>query len=169
MSALRARLGMLVLLSIMLPAGCSLAEEDPQVAMVVPAAVHPASAEAVTAKECGACHIPYVPGTMPARSWSALTSHLSTHFGEDASLDPATTRKISQYLTAHAADTRYGIRNALSGLSATSVPERITDMPWWQRRHRRLVARGEASGTGIRPAAQCQTCHGGHGAVADED
>ncbi len=169
MSGFRTRLGVVALIGALMPAACGLAGEDPQVAMAQPAAYHPGSAEAKTAKECSACHIAYSAAYMPARSWQALMSHLSAHFGEDASLDPATTQDITLYLTSHAADTRFGSRAALRGLDASMTPERITDMPWWRRQHGRLVRNGEASGAGVRKGAQCQACHGGHGVGADED
>jgi cytochrome c5 len=168
-STLRARLGVMAVVAALLPAACSLAGEDPQVAMAAPTAYHPGSAEAVTAQQCSACHIAYSPTAMPGRSWQALMSHLSSHFGEDASLDAPTEQAITRYLVSHAADSRYGDRYMLRGLAASVTPERITDMPWWRRQHRRLVERGAASGPGVRAGAQCQTCHGGHGAGADDD
>lgn len=170
MSARLVRFGILALLGAGIPAACSLAEGGPEVAVAIPvAATSAAPGEAAMAKECSACHIAYDPRFLPSRSWVALTARLTSHFGEDASLDPTTTRAIEGYLTAHAADSRYGSSGMMRGLSSTDVPLRITDTPWWRRRHRRLVARGEASGDGIRAGAKCQTCHGADGRMIDED
>ena len=120
-----------------------------------------------TAKECGACHMPYQPILMPARSWTALLSHLSSHFGEDASLPDATRKTILTYLTAHAADSPYGSRGVMYGLTAADTPQRITDMPFWRRIHRRLLRPGVGTGPGIRTAANCLRCHNGSGGGDD--
>ncbi len=170
MSARLVRFGLLALLGVGMPAACSLAEDGPEVAVAIPAAATAAtSGEATMAKECSACHIAYDPRFLPSRSWVALMARLPSHFGEDASLDPSSTMAIKGYLTAHAADSRYGSSEMLRGLASTDVPLRITDAPWWRRRHRFLVARGEASSGGIRAAAKCQTCHGANGRMTDDD
>src|SRR5690606_37122372 len=41
-------------------------------------------------EECGACHLPYPPGLLPAASWQRIMQDLAHHFGTDASLDAAT-------------------------------------------------------------------------------
>ncbi|MBU6497525.1 MAG: hypothetical protein KGJ41_16590 [Rhodospirillales bacterium] len=112
-----------------------------------------------TRRECSACHVLYPPELLPARSWQALTSHLSTHFGEDASLDAPTTAAITKYLVDHAADSRYGSRDVMWHLSPTQTPQRITDMPFWRSIHRRLLQPGVGTGPGIRTAADCARCH----------
>ena len=56
------------------------------------------------AKECSACHIAFHPSLLPAASWSAMMDDLANHFGEDASLDAATTADIKTFLTANAAE-----------------------------------------------------------------
>jgi hypothetical protein len=162
-------LGLLALIGAGLPSACSLAEEATAVAVAQPAGAAGVPGQASMVKECGACHLPYLPGFMPGRSWVALMAHLPLHFGEDASLDPATARAITAYLTNHAADSRSGSKRVLSGLADATTPERITDMPWWRRRHRRLVAHGDASGDGIRVAAKCQACHNANGSMIDDD
>jgi hypothetical protein len=40
--------------------------------------------------ECGSCHLAYPPGLLPAASWQRIMIRLEGHFGDDASLDPAT-------------------------------------------------------------------------------
>ncbi len=115
------------------------------------------------AHECGACHMAYPPFFLPARSWSKLLDHLSHHFGEDASLDPATTSKIKKFLMANAADSPSGNPEILRGLPASVTPVRITDMPFWRRIHGWLLGPGVGSGPGIRTAAKCNACHNGRG------
>src|SRR5512142_1666971 len=52
--------------------------------------------------ECGACHVAYPPGMLPAASWRRLTSDLPHHFGTDASLDAPTLTQLSGWLDANA-------------------------------------------------------------------
>ena len=111
----------------------------------------------------------YPATTLPARSWQALTANLTDHFGEDASLDPETTQKISDYLVANAADATDQGRWALRGVAADQVPLQITDMPWWRRAHNEVP---EAAFT--RPEvvskSNCLACHrNGASGEAGED
>ena len=88
-------------------------------------------------KECGDCHFLYLPGMLPARSWSALMAKAEEHFGEALSLAPAVAREIEQYLVANAADrTDYlGGGAILYRLRDESTPLRITDLPVFRTRH----------------------------------
>ena len=88
-------------------------------------------------KECGDCHFLYLPGMLPARSWSALMSKADQHFGEALSLAPAVSREIEQYLVANAADkTDYlGGPAILYRLREDRTPIRITDLPVFRTRH----------------------------------
>ncbi len=116
-------------------------------------------------KECGACHMPYPAQFLPARSWQAITGDLSHHFGEDASLDPDTTTLIADFLVANAADSPAGDPRMLRGLTATDVPLRITETPWWTRRHHEIPVSVFARDT-IKTKSNCLACHGG-GAYRD--
>lgn len=126
----------------------------------LPAAGRAATGRADFRRECSACHMAYPPGLLPARSWHKLMQGLSNHFAEDASLDKATTQRITDYLVAHAADSPYGPRGVLDGLPANATPIRITDMPFWREIHPQLLERGVGTGPGIRTAANCARCHG---------
>ena len=88
-------------------------------------------------KECGDCHFLYLPGMLPARSWSALMSKANEHFGEALSLAPAVSREIEQYLVSNAAEkTDYlGGGAILYRLRDESTPLRITDLPVFRTRH----------------------------------
>lgn len=107
--------------------------------------------------ECGACHMPFQPEFLPARSWQALMGNLSKHFGENAKLDAATTTAITDYLVSRAADT-VNNRQALQGLSPQDVPLRITETPSWIREHRRVTAEVVARPE-IKSKANCVACH----------
>lgn len=114
---------------------------------------HPA-----TKAECSACHIAYPPGFLPARSWTAIMTTLDNHFGEDASLDAAARDEIEAWLVANAADAR-GAARGLSGVAATAVPLRISELPWFLREHE-----GEVSASmkaRAKSMANCAACHSG--------
>jgi mono/diheme cytochrome c family protein len=119
------------------------------------------SAEETFNKQCGACHMAYPPVFLPARSWKAITGNLTHHFGEDASLDKATTKIIADYLMANAADTAPGVPAAvLRGLAPADVPLRITDTPFWRGIHGEvpdsLFSRPE-----VKTRSNCLGCHRG--------
>ena len=76
-------------------------------------------------------------------------SGLDKHFGADASLDPAVTAEISAFLARHAGRDRGGTASL-----------RITDTPWFQRKHRKI-----SDAVWARPVIQsptnCSACHAG--------
>ncbi len=111
--------------------------------------------EAVPAEyrsECGACHLAYPPGLLPAASWRALLGSLDRHFGTDSSLDPAALGRIGAWLETHAAT---GKR------AEVSPPEaRITATSWFARKHRRIDACVWRQ-PNVRRPADCAACHAG--------
>jgi len=112
----------------------------------------PATPLPAYAQECGACHLAFSPGLLPAGSWQALMNGLARHFGGDASLDEPTARAISGWLNA----------NAGTGKRALERPpeDRITRSAWFTRKHRE-VANATWSRPAIRSRANCAACHGG--------
>lgn len=126
----------------------------------------PISSEEAFNAECSACHMAYPALFLPARSWQAITTDLTNHFGQDASLDPETTRKITNYLVANAADSPSGDPRILRGLAASEIPLRITETQWWVRRHREVPTR-VFDQPDIKSKANCLACHGG-GAYRDD-
>ena len=110
--------------------------------------------------ECGACHWAYLPVLLPARSWRAITADLSHHFGQNASLDADTTREITAYLVAHAADAPGSNHAFTRGLRSSDTPLRITDTPMWRDIHggiRSSVFRR----SDIKTKSNCMACHSG--------
>ncbi|MGE4292264.1 MAG: diheme cytochrome c [Desulfovibrio sp.] len=113
------------------------------------------------ADTCGACHFAYQPALLPARSWQALLDNCADHFGESLDLAPDELDALSDYLTANAADVSGSeigekITDCLNG----ATPLRITDVPIFQRKHRRIktdVLRRESVG-GLQ---NCPACHSG--------
>jgi mono/diheme cytochrome c family protein len=126
---------------------------------IVLVAASSTSAEETFNKQCGACHMAYPPVFLPARSWKAITGNLTHHFGEDASLDKATTKIIADYLMANAADRAAGVpAGVLRGIEPTDVPLRITDTPFWRSIHGNIpdsiIARPE-----VKTKSNCLGCH----------
>jgi len=118
-----------------------------------------ASLDPVYAEECGACHTAYHPSLAPAATWAAIVAGLESHFGENASLDPATAAHIRSYLLDNSAETFD--TKAANRLRRTDPadPLRITATPFWQRIHRDIPAAVFASkAVGSRGA--CNACHG---------
>lgn len=122
----------------------------------VPATTHP-----VVKKECSACHMLYPPALLPGRSWQGMVDNLKDHFGENAELDAATAKTISDYLVANAGDNRRGAPKLMRGLSATTTPERITELPWWKRKHEKKnrVAPATLAKKGAKFKGDCKACH----------
>ncbi|MFA5119773.1 cytochrome C [Zavarzinia sp.] len=97
-----------------------------------------------TAKECGECHMAFQPALLPAGSWHRIMGNLSDHFGENASLPPATATAIESYLTANAGR---GDPNVL----------RITEQRWWRHEHDFSDRAWKRSGAASK--IDCVACH----------
>lgn len=116
----------------------------------------------VYAEECGACHMAYHPSLMPARSWTALIAGLDDHFGENASLDPATAAGINAWLTARAAET-VETRPAVA-LARALAPDNqvaaisITGSQFWKRTHAGLSDAVFAARP-VSTRSNCAACH----------
>ena len=109
--------------------------------------------------ECSACHMAYHPSLLPAASWSALMATLDDHFGENASLDAATTGEITAWLTGHAAETADTRPAHQFSRIASDAPFTLTATPYWKRVHSNLpntLFQSRAVGS----RANCTACHG---------
>jgi len=105
-----------------------------------------------TRTECSACHTLYAPGFLPKRSWQTIMGDLSNHFGEDASLGEAARSEIENYMASQAPQD-------IRGLSSSQTPLRITELPWYTRRHdARFVAYAE-SHPEVGTLSNCTACH----------
>jgi Dihaem cytochrome c len=109
-------------------------------------------------KECGACHYAFNSGLLPASSWASLMGSLREHFGEDASLDAATTQSLTSWLVSNAAETfDTESANRLRVVDADD-PYRITSTPYWLRKHAGIPADVFAR-KGVRGKVNCDACH----------
>ncbi len=112
--------------------------------------------------ECGSCHTAFHPGLLPERSWRKLMGGLDRHFGENAALDDATRKAITDFLAANAAD-RVAARRAhkvAASIPSAETPLRITETAWFERKHDELGA-GVWKRKSIGTAANCGACHPG--------
>lgn len=101
-------------------------------------------------QECAACHIAYVPGMLPAASWTRMMGSLDKHYGTDASLDAATQREITGWLTANA--------GTYKRVKEQPPHDRITESAWFIRKHRKLDAPVWRHAA-VKSAANCAACH----------
>ncbi len=119
----------------------------------------PRVTDKVTKSECSACHMAYSAAMLPKRSWRAIVSDLSNHFGEDASLDAATTKHIRKWLEANAADTGGRAPVMLRGVAASETPLRISKLPVMVRVHKYEVSKRMRDRAGS--MSNCNACHRG--------
>ena len=113
--------------------------------------------------ECGACHMPYQPGLLPARSWHKLldAKALADHFGENAELDEETRRHLLAFASAHAADTSYykRSRKVMASLAEDQTPLRITEVPYIREKHREIPAALITANPQVKSLSFCNRCH----------
>lgn len=86
---------------------------------------------------------------------------LDQHFGDNAELDPALAKEISQYLADNSADrVDYRRSRAIShSLTPDQVPLRISETPYIRRKHREIPARLITGNKEVRSMSNCQSCH----------
>jgi len=111
------------------------------------------------AEACGACHLAFPPGLLPAGSWRKLMAGLGEHFGEDASLPAEDRARIEAWLVSSAAesgshDKSRSILRSLGG----ETPLRITEVPYWRTKHEDLEPE-VFERPSIESRANCAACH----------
>lgn len=109
---------------------------------------------------CGGCHFAYQPGLMPKRSWINMLDNKGTHPGGDLKLDKSAKAKIKDYLVQGSADNSSSERSRkiLASLSGNETPVRISEIPYIQKKHRKIdkATFGRAS---IGSPGNCIACH----------
>ena len=103
-------------------------------------------------QECGACHMAYPPGLLPAASWQRLMGSLGQHYGTDASLDETSAQEIGAWLITHA--------GTYKRVSEAPPQDRITTSAWFLRKHNeREVPPAVWKRAAVGSAANCAACH----------
>lgn len=117
--------------------------------------------DALVQKECGGCHMAFQPAFLPAQSWRRMMDDLANHFGEDAGLPADKAQAIRDYLTANAGDvaTTGRARKYMRWVTPGSTPQRITENPDFQRKHR--FAETVWRNPKVVTKSNCPACHGG--------
>lgn len=113
-------------------------------------------------KECGACHMAFQPAFLPARAWNRMMDELANHFGEDASLPADKVQAIRAYMTANAGDvvTQGRARKYMQWVAPGGTPQRITENPDFQRKHRRISDQAWTDPKVV-TRSNCPACHRG--------
>jgi hypothetical protein len=120
----------------------------------------PQATDAKWKTECSACHVGYPPALLPARSWERIMAGLADHFGEDAALDAASAREISEYLVRESADrgARRAGRKIANAIAAAEAPLRITETRWFRHKHDE-IAPAVWRRAAVASPANCGACH----------
>ena len=120
-------------------------------------------------EECGACHLAYPAGFMPEKSWNKILSSLDDHFGENAELDKETNQLLKSYLAKHAM--RKGFFNRLMRNFPKETPTRITELPYFIRKHDEIPERLVKGNPKVGSFSQCDKCHRGaeRGSFEEDD
>jgi len=112
-------------------------------------------------EECGSCHFAYQAGLLPARSWEKIMANLDNHFDENAELDGETQKTITAYLLKHSADTSdyKRSRRIMNSLRTTDIPVRITQTPYFIRKHDEIPNRLVVDNPQVKSYSKCEACH----------
>lgn len=124
------------------------------------AAISGQGASEVYHKECGACHLAYPPRFLPKRSWEKIMATLDAHFGDNATLDEAIRSEVLAYAVGNSAENSPAkvSRKVLASLGEGDTPIRISDTPYFKRKHdevRAEVFTRKAVGS----PSNCPACH----------
>lgn len=109
-------------------------------------------------EECGSCHLDYHPSLLPARSWQRVLTEQDRHFGEDLGLDGALVSNLLAYATANAAE-NHATEAAWKvdrSIPAAEAPLRISETPYWVRKHREISAWNTPK---VHGKSDCAACH----------
>lgn len=117
------------------------------------------AANPVYAEQCGACHLAYPPGLLPAASWAKILNDLPEHNGEEVIIESAARQTIAGYLEANAAG-KSGWKRSRKILRSLrgEVPLRITEVPYIRHKHHEIPA-AVFQRKSIGSFSNCSACH----------
>jgi hypothetical protein len=138
----------LLLLSLLLSATATQADADKYRGEDRGKPLQPAKLNATWQQECGACHLAFAPGLLPAESWRQVMARLDKHFGTDASLSAQENREITAFLVKHASN-RW---------RAPTAPLAISETVWFRRKHDE-IAPAVWQRAAVKSPANCAACH----------
>ncbi len=111
-------------------------------------------------EECGSCHQAFHPSLLPARSWKNLLAQQNRHFGDDLGLNATTIARLLAFALPNAAE--QGATEAAwkinRSVSANATPLRITETPYWVKKHHEIAA-ADWNKPKVKSKANCAACH----------
>jgi hypothetical protein len=123
-------------------------------------------------EECGSCHMAYPPALLSTASWTAVMRGLDDHFGDNAELDAQTHKTISEFLTGNSADNSNYRRSRkfMQGIDANTPPLRISETPYFKRKHDEIPQSMLSNNSEVSSFSQCNSCHqGAQKGIFDDD
>jgi hypothetical protein len=116
-------------------------------------------------EECGACHMPYQPGLLPAAAWQQVMTPdaLGDHYGDDASLPDGLRTEITSYLDGNAADDAGRSRSrafAVGTIAGDGLP-RISKTRYFLNEHDEIPPRLVSGNPDVGSFSNCNACHRG--------
>jgi hypothetical protein len=114
---------------------------------------------ALYTEECASCHFLYLPGLLPAGSWTKVMDGAEDHFGEDLALEAETSVEILKYLKANSAETT-GAKRSVKILKSLrgATPIRITEVRYIVKEHREIKSK-VFKRESIVSFSNCAACH----------
>ncbi|SCZ49943.1 diheme cytochrome c [Thiohalomonas denitrificans] len=122
--------------------------------------------------ECGACHMAYQPGLLPARSWERLMEGLADHFGDNAELPPDLHQKLLAYMVANSAEKSDAKRSRRfsRSIAPDERPISIVETRYFFAKHDEVPRRLVEDNPEVRSFSNCGACHrGAEKGIYDDD
>lgn len=111
-------------------------------------------------EECGACHLAYAPGLLPAKSWLGIMENLEDHFEDNAELDDETSEYLVNYLEGSAL--KVGEPSKMSKLlrnMSDQPPLRITELTGFVQAHESVYEELAPMKLPVGFLSPCADCH----------
>lgn len=102
-------------------------------------------------RECGDCHVAYLPALLSESDWRNIMHHLDKHYGDNANLDEKPRRIIEDFLARNAEP--YWKAHFFSG-----DPPRLTSTLWYRVHHHELPDEAWKDKR-VGSASNCAACH----------